>query len=105
MDVVEKTYPEGHFIGMWMCIGIAIFSGLGVPLSIATDSSGFIGMGPALGVGFGLAIGTAIENKYKEEGKIRPLTETEKKRKKNAVLVGIALLSLGVVAFILFYFL
>jgi hypothetical protein len=88
-----------------MCIGIAIFSGLGVPLSIATDSSGFIGIGPALGVGFGLAIGTAIENKYKDEGKIRPLTESEKRRKKNAVLAGVALLSLGVLVFILLFFL
>ncbi|MDD4898811.1 MAG: hypothetical protein PHY70_05475, partial [Methanocellales archaeon] len=60
----NKTYPEGHFVGMWMGIGIAIFSGFGIPLSIATGNPGFMGIGPAIGVAFGLAIGSSIEAKY-----------------------------------------
>ena len=96
----EKKYPEGHFIGIWMGIGIAIFSGIGVPISIATNNNAFMGIGPALGVAFGLSIGQGIENKYKKEGKIRPLTEEEKKRKKLAVLAGIIMLILGVATFL-----
>jgi len=103
-DKVEK-YPEGHFVGMWMVICIAIFSGLGIPISIVTENPGFIGIGPALGIAVGLAIGQSIENKYKQEGRIRPLTESEQKRKKNAVTGGIIILTLGVLIFILLYFL
>ncbi len=101
----DKTYPEGHFVGIWMSIGILIFAVIGILISIVTDSSYFIGIGPALGVGFGLAIGQGIENKYKEKGLIRPLNETEKRNKKYAVFAGIVILSLGVLVFTLFYFL
>lgn len=65
-----------------MVIGIAIFSGLGIPLSIILKNPGLIGIGPAIGVAFGLAIGSSIESKYKKEGKIRPLTEDEKRKEK-----------------------
>ena len=105
MENKNNKYPEGHFLGIWMCIGIVIFSLIGVPLSIFTDNLGFIGIGPAIGVSIGLSVGQSIENKYKQQGKIRPLTESEKKRKKNAVIVGIALLTLGVLIGILLYFL
>ena len=97
----DKTYPEGHFIGMWMGIGVAIFSGFGIPLSIATENPGFIGIGPALGVAIGVAIGSSIEAKHKEEGRIRPLTDEEKRKRQYAVLAGIAILTLGLIMFIL----
>jgi hypothetical protein len=90
-----KKYPEGHFIGMWIGICIAIFSGFGVPISIVTDNPGFIGMGPALGVSIGVAIGQSIENKYKQEGRIRLLKESEQKRKINVVIAGFEVLTLG----------
>ena len=105
MDDKGKKYPEGHFLGMWMGICIAIFSIFGIPLSIVTENPGFIGIGPALGVAVGIAIGQSIENKYKKEGRIRPLTESEQKRKKNAVFAGIILLTLGLLVFILLFFL
>ena len=104
MDDKVKKYPEGHFVGMWMGICIAIFSGFGIPLSIVTENPGFIGIGPALGVAVGVAIGQSIENKYKQEGRIKPLTESEQKRMKNAVIAGIVILTLGVLIFILLYF-
>ncbi|MDD3421558.1 MAG: hypothetical protein PHS47_04590, partial [Methanocellales archaeon] len=88
----NKTYPEGHFVGMWMGIGIAIFSGFGIPLSIATGNPGFMGIGPAIGVAFGLAIGSSIEAKYEKEGKIRPLTKDEKHKREMLVTAGIAVL-------------
>jgi len=101
----QEQYPEGHFLGMWMGIGIALFSGLGIPISIITNNYGFIGMGPAIGVAVGLAIGQGIENKYKQEGRIRPLTEAERKRKKLAVYAAIMLLILGVLVFTYLLFL
>ena len=54
MEEKNKKYPEGHFLGMWMGIGIAIFTGVGVPISIATKNLGLIGIGPAIGIAFGL---------------------------------------------------
>jgi len=105
-EEIKKTgkYPEGHFVGMWMGIGTAIFSGVGIALSTTTGNSGLIGIGPALGIGFGLAIGQSIENKYKKEGKIRPLTEQEKKLKQKMIWVAMSLLILGLIAGLVFYF-
>ncbi|MBW2989511.1 hypothetical protein KY358_04300 [Candidatus Woesearchaeota archaeon] len=90
----NKKYPEGHFTGMWMGIGVAIFSGLGIPLSIITENPGMIAIGPGLGVAIGLSIGAGIESKYKKEGKIRSLTKEEKKKKKIAVIIGVIVLSI-----------
>ena len=84
-----------------MGIGIAVFSGLGIPLSIITENYAFIGIGPALGVSFGLAIGSSIEAKYKKEGKIRPLSEKEKKRQKIGITAGIVILSLLALIFLI----
>jgi hypothetical protein len=99
MEEKNKKYPEGHFVGIWMVIGIVIFSGIGIPLSIVIENPGMMGICPALGVAFGLLIGAGIESKYKKEGKIRILTQQEKKIKKIAVLAGIIMLMLGVAAF------
>lgn len=96
----NKKYPEGHFTGMWMVIGIAIFSGIGIPLSIVTENPGLIGIGPALGVAFGLSIGAGIESKMKKEGKIRPLTKKEKKKREFAVLAGVVALLIGALVFL-----
>lgn len=101
----NKTYPEGHFVGMWMGIGIAIFTGFGIPLSFATGNPGLIGVGPAIGVAFGLALGQSIEDKYRKEGKIRPLTKDEKNQRKILVTAGIAVLMIGVITFLILLFL
>ena len=104
MENKDDKYPEGHFLGMWMGLGIAIFSVIGILVSIFIDNQELIGIWPAIGVAFGLAIWQSIENRYKQKGKIRPLTESEKKRKKNAVTAGILILALGVLIGILLYF-
>ncbi|MCP8323468.1 MAG: hypothetical protein L6N96_04750 [Candidatus Methylarchaceae archaeon HK02M2] len=101
----NKKYPEGHFVGMWMAIGIAIFSGIGVPLSIILKIPGLIAIGPAVGVAFGLAIGSSIESKYKKEGKIRPLIKDEKNKRRMVLLAGIAILIIGLAIFLLLFFL
>lgn len=100
-----KKYPEGHFIGRWMGIFIAIFAGLGIPLSSSTGNSGLIGIGPAIGVAVGLSVGSAIEEKYKKEGRIRPLNKEEKKKRNLAIIIAMILFLLGVLAFVGFFFL
>ena len=105
MQKNDKTYPEGHFIGLWMGIGVAFFTVIGLPLSIIFEMSGLIGIGTAIGVAIGLSIGSAIEAKYKEEGRIRSLTDEEKRKRQYAVLAGIAALTLGVIVFILLWLL
>ena len=103
MEENNKQYPEGRFVGMWMGIGIAIFTGVGVPIAFATGNPGLLGIGPALGVSIGLSIGSGIEAKYKKEGKIRPLTEEERKRKKIAIIIGvISLAALSLIGFLFF---
>jgi hypothetical protein len=103
MEENNKKYPEGHFVGMWMAIGVAVISGVGIPLSIATGNIGFIGVGPGIGIALGLSIGSAIEAKYKKEGKIRPLTEEEKKRKKTGITIGvISLIVLSLIGLLFF---
>jgi len=101
MEENNNKYPEGHFVWMWMGIGIAIFSGIGIPLSIVSENLGFMGIGPAIGVAIGLAVGSSIEAKYKKEGKIRPLSEKEKKRKKIGITAGIVILSLLALIFLI----
>ena len=105
MEEENKKYPEGHFVGMWMGIGIAIFAGLGIPLSIILEIPWIIAIGPAVGVAFGLAIGSSIESKHKKEGKIRPLTEDEKKKRKMFVIIGSMVFIVGLVILLLRLFL
>jgi hypothetical protein len=101
----DDKYPEGHFIGLWIGICMATFTGAWIPISIALKMPGLIGIGPAIGVSIGVAIGASIEAKHKKEGKIRPLTEKEKKNRKNIIWIGIALLFVAVAAFLLVLFL
>jgi hypothetical protein len=92
----QKKYPKGHFVGMWIGIGMAIFSGVGVSIAVATDNMGLIGIGPALGVGFGAGIGSMIEKKKAEEGLIRDYTEEELIKNKKLKKLTFVLLGLGV---------
>lgn len=95
-----KKYPEGHFIGMYTGIGIAIFGGLGVPLSIILKNNAFIGVGPALGIPLGAAIGKAVEDKYRKKDLIRPLTKKEKHTKKIEGIIAVGIIGLGVLVFL-----
>lgn len=107
MEENNKKYPEGHFVGFWMAIGVAIFTGLGIFLSIFVKNpklNGFFGIWPALGISIGLVVGSAIEAKHKKEGKIRPLTEEEKKRKKSLVTAGMIILLVGALLGLLVFF-
>ena len=92
MEEKNKKYPEGHFVGMWIGISIAIFTGAWLPICIILKNPGLMGIGPALGMALGVAIGQSIEEKYKKQGKIKPLTKEEEKTKKVADIIGIMIL-------------
>ncbi len=93
----KEKYPEGHFISMYM----AIFMPLGLIYGLILGPS-FYGMGLGIGLVMGIAVGTAIEVKYKKEGKIRPLTKNEKRKRRVALFVGLALGILVVLLFFIF---
>ncbi|MFC1565397.1 hypothetical protein ACFL4B_00410 [Candidatus Neomarinimicrobiota bacterium] len=103
MNKIDKKYPEGHFVGKWMGLCIAICSIIGIPLSVIAKSPGLIGIGPAIGVAIGVAIGSSIEGRYKKAGRIRPLTKQERYNKNIAVFAGIVLFLLGCAVFILLF--
>jgi hypothetical protein len=84
-------------------MGIGIATGLPVGYLLAfaigllvDETSSFVAIGPALGSGLGIAIGSALEHKHKNE--IRPLTEAEQKVRHWALLEGGLLVLLGVLA-------
>lgn len=90
---------------MWIGIGIAIFTGVGVSLSVALNMPGLLEIGPAIGVALGVAIGQSIENKYRKEGKIRSQTRDERKKRKILITAGVSILILGILIFLLKWFL
>ncbi len=106
MENDREQYPEGHFVNIWIGVGIALGAGMGVPFGIAIGNPAFIGIGLPIGLSIGVAIGSSIEAQYRKEGKIRPLTEEEQKNKKRGMKIGIAsgigLLIVGILLFIAF---
>jgi hypothetical protein len=104
MEKKNEKYPEGHFVGMWMATGVAIGAGMGIALGLAIGNLGLLGIGLPIGLALGLAIGSSIEAKYKKEGKLRPLTIEEKKNRKLSVMIGVALLVIGILTFLFFLF-
>ena len=104
MEENEKKYPQGHFVGMWIAIGMVIFSGVGIPLSVSTGNNALIGIGPVVGMIIGMAIGKSIEAKHEREGNIRPLTKKENKTRNIWLisLLALGILALAVIAAIVF---
>jgi hypothetical protein len=98
----KKTYKEGYFVGRWMVIGMITFAGIGVPLSVISGNQGLIGIGPAFGMSVGIAIGSAIEEKYRKQGLIEPKNKNEKISKKSKIAILLAILGVAVVVLILF---
>jgi hypothetical protein len=53
-------------------------------------------------VAIGVAIGSGLENQHKDE--IRPMTDEEKRLQKQAILVGVGTMILGIVVLVITYF-
>jgi hypothetical protein len=85
-----------------MAIGIALGSGIGIPIGIAVGNPGLFGIGLPIGLAIGAAIGSSIQAKYQKEGRIRPLTSKEKETEKKLVVMGIALVVIGIITFLFF---
>lgn len=86
-------------------MGVGIAAGMlgGYVLALITgirmdDLTSFIIFGPATGMLFGVAIGVALEQRHKDE--IRPLTAAEQRARRRAMVVGGALVVLGLLALV-----
>ena len=95
----EKTYPQGHWMGIGISIGLCVGVLFGfVVIGVLMDNITLgIALGPSLGMGLGCGIGAGLEAKHKDQ--IQPLTDEEKRFRKRAVLLGIGLLLIGVLFF------
>ncbi len=93
---VQGKYPQGHWMSIGMCIGIALgcipsFMGL-----LFDQMAPFVGIGPAIGCGLGGAIGSALEQSHKDE--LRPLTEAERQTRTRLTVIGLGVLALLVLS-------
>ncbi|CAG0946946.1 hypothetical protein ANRL1_03468 [Anaerolineae bacterium] len=93
---MHGKYPQGHWMGIGMLIGLAIgfvpsFVGI-----LFDDMSALVATGLAIGCGLGVAIGSALEQKHKNE--IRPLTEAEQNTRNWAIGIGMLIVLLSVLA-------
>ena len=88
-------YPKGYWMSKGIAIGIAIGAGIGV-------ATGNLALGVGVGVAIGTSIGSGLEKKHKDE--IRPMTDEEKKLKKQSILFSVGLMLLGVVVFFIMKF-
>lgn len=88
-------FPKGYYMNQGMGIGLAIGAGIGVAL-------GKIAIGIAIGVAIGAAIGSGLEKKHKDE--IRPLTEEERKLKRQSIVFTTGTFIAGIIIFIIAYF-
>jgi hypothetical protein len=99
-DSQTSKRPEGYWQSLGISLGLVMGMAIGLPLGIALDN---IAIGIALGPGFGLAIGVAIgaglEQRHKHE--LRPLTESERRARSRATLIGIGALVLGLAALVI----
>ncbi len=93
---MKGKYPQGHWMSIGMCIGLAIGCVPSLAGILFEQMSSFVAIGPAIGCGLGIAIGAALEQKHKDE--IRPLTDGEQKVRKWATGVGLLLAFLGLLA-------
>ena len=95
---IRKKNP-GFPKGYWMNQGIGIGVAIGVAIGTALDN---IGIGIGVGVAIGAGIGSELEKKHKDE--TRPLTEEEKKLKKQGILFTAGTLIAAIIVFVITYF-
>lgn len=93
---MQGKYPQGHWMSIGMLIGISIGAIPSLAGIVFDDTSSFVALGPAMGCGLGVAIGTALERKHKDE--LRPLTEEEQRLRSRMTFVGLGLLALLVLS-------
>lgn len=95
MPANQDKHPRGYWIGVGISTGVAV----GAALGLALENTG---AGIAAGIAIGAAIGGSLEQK--NEDKIHPFTEREKKMQRWAVAAGlvIALILAGLLTMLMF---
>ena len=73
LKIIEKQHKlatKNHYRNIWLALGIgAIGVPIGVVIASITGNMAFIGIGIPIGSGVGIAIGTMMDNKLKDQGK------------------------------------
>jgi hypothetical protein len=59
-DNMDQAERKQHYMGVGMAIGMSIFVPTGIVLALGTDNPGLLGIGPALGISIGIAIGESL---------------------------------------------
>jgi uncharacterized membrane-anchored protein YhcB (DUF1043 family) len=95
-QTMHGKYPQGHWMSIGMCIGVAIGSIPALVGLFLDDMSSWAGIAPAMGLGLGIAIGSVLERKHKDE--LRPLTEEEQRLRFRMTLVALGVLALLVLS-------
>ena len=88
----DDLYPKGYFLARGLGAGVVIGIALGAALGIS------MALGPVMGVALGAAIGLSLEARNAE--RIRPLTESERRDQRLAILIGVVILVVETIAVI-----
>ncbi len=65
-----RTEERERYLAIGLAIGMPCFALIGMALCIATDNLGLLGVGPAIGLSIGIAIGEGLYRRSRErEGK------------------------------------
>lgn len=62
----DPTKEKERCMGKGMALGMAMFAPIGIVLWIVTDNPGLIGVGPAIGISIGVAIGEHLYKRSKQ---------------------------------------
>jgi len=65
-----KLVPKNHYRNTWMILGMSIFGvPMGVALSVPSGNFGLLGAGLPIGMGIGIAVGTAMDKKAEQNNR------------------------------------
>ena len=63
---MTRNADRDHYIAIGMAIGMPSFALIGFALCIATDNPGLLGLGPAIGLAMGIAIGEGLYRRSRQ---------------------------------------
>lgn len=91
--MTTKDYAQGDVPAIAMAVGMP----LGLAVGLAFGEPAFMAVGVGIGAAAGLAVGAGIESDLKKRGRIRALSEQERRRRRVFAIAGIAV---GLVLFV-----
>lgn len=66
---MARKSERDRYIAVGMAIGMPAFAVVGIILCIATDNPGLLGLGPAIGLALGIAIGEGLYQRSRQTGR------------------------------------